>query len=139
MAITFTDITVWDTGEHIDLTVPDPRDVTIDASALTVAPGFEDPHVHFRDPGQEQKEDIASGSRAAAHGGFTAVCAMPNTNPVCDNATIVEYVQRKASEVGFCRVLVSGDGRPSSTRGGTRRAGDSRCRLPHGDRLSAAL
>ena len=49
MAITFTDITVWDTGEHIDLTVPDPRDVTIDASALTVAPGFEDPHVHFRD------------------------------------------------------------------------------------------
>ena len=52
----------------------------IDAAGKYLVPGLVDMHVHFRDPGQEQKEDIASGSRAAAHGGFTAVCTMPNTS-----------------------------------------------------------
>ena len=85
-----------------------PKGVVRDLSGKIVVPGLVDMHVHLRDPGFEYKGDIESETKAAAHGGFTAVCAMPNTNPVCDNATIVEYVQRKASEVGFCRVLVSG-------------------------------
>ena len=62
MAVTFTNIRVWDTGERIDLVVPDEtRDVALDASALTVAPGLEDPHVHFRDPGQTYKESMVCG------------------------------------------------------------------------------
>ena len=85
-----------------------PKGVERDLSGKIIVPGLIDMHVHLRDPGFEYKGDIESETKAAAHGGFTAVCAMPNTNPVCDNATIVEYVQRKASEVGFCRVLVSG-------------------------------
>ena len=62
-----------------DLTME--KGVERDLSGKIVVPGLVDMHVHFRDPGLEQKEDIASGSRAAAHGGFTAVCAMPNTKP----------------------------------------------------------
>ena len=58
------------------------KGVERDLAGKIVTPGLVDMHVHFRDPGQEQKEDIASGSRAAAHGGFTAVCTMPNTSPV---------------------------------------------------------
>ena len=85
-----------------------PKGIERDLTGKIVVPGLVDMHVHLRDPGFEYKGDIESETKAAAHGGFTAVCAMPNTNPVCDNATIVEYVQRKASEVGFCRVLVSG-------------------------------
>ena len=85
-----------------------PKGVERDLSGKIVVPGLVDMHVHLRDPGQEQKEDIASGTRAAAHGGFTAVCAMPNTDPVIDNATGVEYVKSRADDVGKCRVLVSG-------------------------------
>ena len=73
-----------------------------------VVPGLVDMHVHLRDPGQEYKEDIESGTRAAAHGGFTDVCCMPNTNPIIDTGSIVEYVRSKAAEVGKCRVHVSG-------------------------------
>ena len=73
-----------------------------------VVPGLVDMHVHLREPGQEQKEDIASGTRAAAKGGFTAVCCMPNTAPVIDNALGVEYVQARAAAVGKCRVHVAG-------------------------------
>ena len=80
----------------------------IDGTGLVAAPGLVDMHVHFRDPGQEQKEDIASGSRAAAHGGFTAVCTMPNTSPVVDDAVAVEYVKARAAAVGKCRVVVAG-------------------------------
>ena len=58
----------------------------IDAEGMYVAPGLVDMHCHLRDPGQEYKEDIVSGTRAAAHGGFTAVCCMPNTKPTNDNA-----------------------------------------------------
>ena len=79
-----------------------------DLSGKIVVPGLVDMHVHLREPGFEQKEDIASGTRAAAHGGFTAVCCMPNTKPVTDNATAVEFIQARASAVGKCRVHVAG-------------------------------
>jgi dihydroorotase len=79
-----------------------------DLAGKILVPGLVDMHVHFRDPGQEQKEDTASGSRAAAHGGFTAVCTMPNTSPVIDDAVAVEYVLARAQAVGKCRVIPSG-------------------------------
>ena len=79
-----------------------------DLNGKVVVPGLVDMHVHLRDPGQEYKEDIESGTRAAAHGGFTDVCCMPNTNPVIDTGSVVEYVRAKAEEVGKCRVHVAG-------------------------------
>lgn len=85
-----------------------PKGVERDLSGKVMVPGLVDMHVHLRDPGLEYKEDIASGTRAAAHGGFTAVCAMPNTDPVIDNAVGVEYVKARADEVGKCRVIPSG-------------------------------
>lgn len=84
------------------------KGVERDLSGKIVVPGLVDMHVHLREPGQEQKEDIASGTRAAAKGGFTAVCCMPNTTPVIDNALGVEYVQARAAAVGKCRVHVAG-------------------------------
>lgn len=76
----------------------------IDAAGLTVFPGLIDMHVHLREPGFECKEDIASGSAAAVAGGFTQVCCMPNTDPVCDNAAVVGYIAARAKEVGLCKV-----------------------------------
>lgn len=70
-------------------------DNIIDASGLVLAPGLIDLHVHLRDPGLEYKEDIISGCRAAAAGGVTTVCAMPNTKPVCDNVETVKYILEK--------------------------------------------
>jgi len=68
----------------------------IDASGLVVAPGFIDMHVHLREPGQEDKETIETGSRAAAKGGFTTICCMPNTVPPNDNAVMTRFIQDKA-------------------------------------------
>ncbi len=85
-----------------------PKGVERDLSGKIVVPGLVDMHVHLRDPGFEQKEDIASGTRAAAHGGFTDVCAMPNTDPVIDDAVAVEYVKSQAAVRGKCRVHVCG-------------------------------
>lgn len=79
-----------------------------DLGGKVLVPGLVDMHVHLRDPGQEYKEDIETGTRAAAHGGFTDICCMPNTNPVIDTGAVVEYVRSKAAEVGKCRVHVSG-------------------------------
>ena len=80
----------------------------IEAHGLWLAPGFIDLHVHFREPGQEYKEDIASGLRAAAAGGFTAVCPMPNTRPVNDNRAITEMMVARAKEAGGPRLLPFG-------------------------------
>lgn len=85
-----------------------PKGVERDLTGKILVPGLVDIHVHLRDPGQEQKEDIASGTRAAAHGGFTAVACMPNTSPTIDNGQIVEYVKTRAEQVGKCRVEVVG-------------------------------
>ena len=76
----------------------------IDAAGLHVFPGLIDMHVHLREPGFEYKEDIASGSAAAVRGGFTQVCCMPNTDPVCDNAAVVGYIVSRGREVNLCKV-----------------------------------
>jgi len=83
-------------------------DHTIDATGLILAPGFVDLHCHLREPGYEYKENIRSGLDAAAHGGFTTVCAMPNTEPATDNRSVVEFVLRTAKFVGLARVLPIG-------------------------------
>ena len=83
-------------------------DEVIDVKGATVVPGLVDMHVHFREPGYEYKETIATGSAAAARGGFTSVCTMPNTNPVCDNAAIVEGILKRAADAGLVRVYPIG-------------------------------
>ncbi|MGH8907686.1 MAG: dihydroorotase [Egibacteraceae bacterium] len=80
----------------------------IDADGLVVAPGFVDLHCHLREPGREDAETIASGTAAAAAGGFTAVCAMANTDPVCDHAGVVEQVRRLAAAAGHADVYPVG-------------------------------
>ncbi len=80
----------------------------VDAHGLWLAPGFVDLHVHFREPGQEYKEDIATGLAAAAAGGFTTVCPMPNTKPINDNRAITEMMVARAKSVGGPRLLPFG-------------------------------
>ena len=75
-----------------------------DASGFIVAPGFIDLHVHLREPGQENSETIETGTRAAARGGFTVVCSMPNTQPVNDNASITRFIVDRAKAHGHIRV-----------------------------------
>jgi dihydroorotase len=81
---------------------------TIDCSGLIVSPGFVDVHCHLREPGREEVETIATGARAAAAGGFTAVCAMPNTDPVTDNQAAVGFISRQASLANAARVYPIG-------------------------------
>lgn len=85
-----------------------PCDKVIDAEGFFVAPGLVDMHVHLREPGFEHKENIFTGSRAAAKGGFTSVCCMPNTRPVCDNESVVIYIKDQATKADFCRVYPIG-------------------------------
>jgi dihydroorotase len=77
-------------------------------AGFVVCPGLIDMHVHLREPGQEHKETVATGTAAAVAGGFTAVACMPNTNPVNDNAGVTEFVLRKAAEAGLARVYPIG-------------------------------
>ena len=89
--------------------IPAGRGVEVlDASGLLVLPGFVDLHVHLREPGRESAETIATGLAAAAAGGFTAVCAMPNTDPVADNRAIAEFVISKARAIGGTRLYPIG-------------------------------
>ena len=85
-----------------DLTAPEAE--IIDAKGCYVCPGLLDMHVHLREPGYEYKEDIESGTRAAAMGGFTAVACMPNTNPVADNAAVINHILERSARVGVTRV-----------------------------------
>ena len=78
------------------------------SSAFVVCPGLIDMHVHLREPGQEHKETVATGTAAAVAGGFTAVACMPNTDPVNDNAGVTEYVLKKAAEANLARVYPIG-------------------------------
>jgi dihydroorotase len=82
--------------------------MVIDARGQVVAPGLIDLHVHLREPGQEDLETVASGAMAAAAGGFSAVCAMPNTDPVCDNQGVVGFVKAQAQRAGKARVYPIG-------------------------------
>ena len=78
---------------------------TIDASGLVVSPGFIDIHAHLREPGFEYKETIASGTKAAAKGGFTTISCMPNTDPPIDNVSVVNFIHDRARSDGVVRVL----------------------------------
>lgn len=83
-------------------------ELVLDAEGCVVSPGFVDLHVHLREPGREEAETIETGSRAAALGGFTAVVAMPNTDPTQDSVEVVDFVRRQGERAGLCEVLPSG-------------------------------
>ena len=89
-----------------DLSIP--KGITVECAEKIVVPGLVDVHTHLREPGYEYKEDVESGTRAAAHGGFTAVCAMPNTNPICDEGAAVRFLVERAAERGKVRVYPIG-------------------------------
>jgi dihydroorotase len=103
------------TGLDTDADDPDPGpDIghadlqVLDATGCVVSPGFVDLHAHLREPGREDAETIETGSRAAALGGFTAIVAMPNTDPAQDSVSVVEFVRRQGRAAGLCEVLPSG-------------------------------
>ncbi len=91
-------------GEELEA----PGAEVIDCTEKVILPGLADIHVHLREPGQEYKETIASGTRAAAHGGFTAVACMPNTKPVCDSGSKVRFIVERAAAEGVVRVYPIG-------------------------------
>ena len=95
-------------GEELEKKVKDTPERVVDAKGCYVMPGLIDMHVHLRDPGQTHKEDIMTGSLAAARGGVTTVLAMPNTKPVMDDPTRVAYVYNKAAEFAKINILQVG-------------------------------
>ena len=112
------------------ITGPDDIEV-VNCDGLIVSPGFIDVHCHLREPGREDVETIATGARAAAAGGFTAVCAMPNTDPVTDNQAAVGFIVRQAQRAAGASVSHRRDLRRPGRKGagGVRRdGGRRRCR-----------
>ena len=95
-------------GQTADGTSPGPETRVIEAQGWVACPGFIDLHCHLREPGYEDKETIATGTLAAAWGGFTTVCCMPNTEPAIDSAATVEFVFRQAARTGHVRVYPIG-------------------------------
>ncbi len=95
-------------GIVLEIGVDLESDRVIDCGGALIGPGFVDTHVHFREPGQEWKEDIETGSRAAAAGGFTAVVAMANTDPAIDAGHLARYVSERGSDVGLVDVVPAG-------------------------------
>jgi dihydroorotase len=93
---------------EIGLGVDGGRVETIDCDGLVVAPGLVDLHTHLREPGREEAETVETGSRAAVMGGFTAVCAMPNTDPVADHLAVVLEVAARGEKAGLCEVVPAG-------------------------------
>lgn len=89
-------------------TVSSPDGPSIDASGCIIAPGLIDVHVHFREPGQEEKETIATGAAAAVSGGFTSVCCMPNTAPTIDDDSMIEFVYKQAAKANLANVYPVG-------------------------------
>lgn len=98
--------TIEEVGSNLDYSGADIEQ--IDASGKIVAPGLVDMHCHLREPGQEYKEDIETGTQSAAMGGFTSVACMPNTDPVVDNITVVEYIKSKAASSACVNVFPIG-------------------------------
>ena len=94
--------------ERNDANITDSDAQVIDAQGLIVCPGLIDIHVHFREPGDEDEETVASGSAAAVAGGFTSVACMPNTRPALDDESAIEFIYRQASRVNLCNVYPIG-------------------------------
>lgn len=105
MDVLVEDGTIAEVGERLEA---QGQHKVLDAAGLVVAPGFIDLHVHLREPGYEYKETIDTGCRAAVAGGFTAVCCMPNTDPVNDNPSVTEYILSRAKDVGLARIYPVG-------------------------------
>ena len=104
-------------GRFIDSTDATRSPVTIvEAQGLWLAPRLIDMHVHFREPGQTWKETLLTGSRAAAHGGFSAVATMPNTTPVTDTPELIEWLHQRGDRMGLVRLLPLGAVTRSRTR-----------------------
>lgn len=97
---------IADIGTGLEQLAPNAQ--KIDCRGCVITPGLIDIHVHFREPGQEAKETIATGSAAAVAGGFTTVCCMPNTQPALDDATQIEFVLTQAARANLCHVLPIG-------------------------------
>lgn len=93
---------------RIESEIKQPADQWFDAGGLIVSPGFIDLHVHLREPGREDEETIESGSQAAAAGGFTSICCMPNTNPINDNPAVTSYILKEAERRAVTRIFPIG-------------------------------
>jgi dihydroorotase len=92
----------------IEKNISQKADRTLDASGLVVAPGLVDIHVHFREPGREDMETLETGSKAALAGGVTSVVTMPNTNPIADNQTVIEFILKRAKELNLINIFPAG-------------------------------